>query len=323
MTAIMITFIGTHFIIVQPEMEDWLMYRLSEKEWLTYRNKNKDRARLLIACPDQVGIVAAVSHFLFSQGANIVQSDQYSTHPENGCFFMRVEFDVLDLEERYEELKERFQETATSFGMTWSLVEAKKRKRVAIFVSKEEHCLLELLWQWKSGMLHADIEMVISNHPDLREVVESFQIPFHHVPVSRERKQEVEAEQVALLQQNIDIIVLARYMQILSPRFLQEYPQRIINIHHSFLPAFVGAKPYEQAYQRGVKLIGATAHYVTEELDAGPIIEQDVQRVTHQNDTEELKQIGRQVERTVLARAVRWHLEDRVLVFQNKTIVFP
>nr|WP_239565451.1 formyltetrahydrofolate deformylase [Brevibacillus fulvus] len=290
---------------------------------MAYRTKNKDRGRMLIACPDQPGIVAAVSQFLFSQGANIVQSDQYTTDPETGNFFMRVEFDVVDLEERIEELRRRFATVANDFGMDWSIIEAKRRKRMAIFVSKEDHCLLELLWQWKSGQLHADIAMVISNHTDLQELVEPFQIPFYHVPVSKERKEQAEAEQLALTSGKVDVIVLARYMQILSPRFLQDYPQQIINIHHSFLPAFVGAKPYEQAYKRGVKLIGATAHYVTEELDAGPIIEQDVQRVTHQHDAEDLKQLGRQIERTVLARAVGWHLQDKVLVYQNKTIVFP
>jgi formyltetrahydrofolate deformylase len=299
------------------------MHRLSEREWMAYRQKNKDRARMLISCPDRAGIVAAVSRFLFEQGANIVHSDQYTTDPETGRFFMRIEFDAVHLEERLEAIRESFRPVAESFQMTWSLVEAKKRKKMAIFVSKEDHCLLELLWLWKSGALHTDIEMVISNHPDMRETVESFGIPYHHVPVTKERKEAAEAEQLALLDGKVDVIVLARYMQILSPRFLEKYPMRIINIHHSFLPAFVGAKPYEQAYRRGVKLIGATAHYVTEELDAGPIIEQDVQRVTHQEDVEALKQLGRQVERTVLARAVAWHLEDRVLVYGNKTIVFP
>ncbi|MFY0544351.1 formyltetrahydrofolate deformylase [Brevibacillus sp. H7] len=299
------------------------MHRLSEREWLAYRQKNKDRARMLISCPDRAGIVAAVSHILFQQGANIVQSDQYTTDPETGRFFMRIEFDLVNLEERCEELKEAFRPVAESFDMNWSLVEAKKRKKMAIFVSKEDHCLLELLWQWKSGALHTDIEMVISNHPDMRETVESFGIPYHHIPVTKETKAEAEAKQLAVLERGVDVIVLARYMQILSPDFLHAYANRIINIHHSFLPAFVGAKPYEQAYRRGVKLIGATAHYVTEELDAGPIIEQDVQRVSHQEDVEALKQLGRQVERTVLARAVGWHLEDRVLVYENKTIVFP
>ncbi|TGU98149.1 formyltetrahydrofolate deformylase, partial [Mesorhizobium sp. M00.F.Ca.ET.186.01.1.1] len=226
------------------------------------------------------------------------------------------------LEERFEAIKAEFGQVAESFSMDWSLVEANKRKKVALFVSKEDHCLLELLWRWKSGELHADISVVVSNHPDMQETVESFGIPYRCIPVTKDNKPQAEQEQLEAAE-GVDLIVLARYMQILSPRFLTDYAMRIINIHHSFLPAFVGAKPYEQAYRRGVKLIGATAHYVTEELDAGPIIEQDVQRVSHQEDVEALKQLGRQVERTVLARAVRWHLEDRVLVYGNKTIVFP
>lgn len=298
------------------------MHRLSEREWLAYKQKNKDRARMLISCEDRAGIVAAVSNFLFAQGANIVQSDQYTTDPETGRFFMRIEFDLVNLADRLESLKDAFWPVAENYGMEWSLVEAKKRKKVAIFVSKEDHCLLELLWRWKSGELHADISVVVSNHPDMKETVESFGIPYRHIPVTKENKARAEEEQLAAAQ-DVDLIILARYMQILSPRFLDDYAMRIINIHHSFLPAFVGAKPYEQAYRRGVKLIGATAHYVTEELDAGPIIEQDVQRVSHQEDVETLKQLGRQVERTVLARAVGWHLEDRVLVYGNKTIVFP
>ncbi|MDR4998273.1 formyltetrahydrofolate deformylase [Brevibacillus sp. FSL K6-0770] len=298
------------------------MHLLSERDWLAYREKNKDRARMLISCPDRAGIVAAVSNFLFQQGANIVQSDQYTTDPETGRFFMRIEFDLINLEERFEAIKAEFSQVAESFSMDWSLVEANKRKKVALFVSKEDHCLLELLWRWKSGELHADISVVVSNHPDMQETVESFGIPYRCIPVMKDNKPQAEQEQLEAAE-GVDLIVLARYMQILSPRFLTDYAMRIINIHHSFLPAFVGAKPYEQAYRRGVKLIGATAHYVTEELDAGPIIEQDVQRVSHQEDVEALKQLGRQVERTVLARAVRWHLEDRVLVYGNKTIVFP
>lgn len=299
------------------------MERLSDRDWLAYQEKNKNRGRMLITCPDQPGIVSAVSQFLFSHGANIAESDQYSSDPQGGRFFMRIEFDLPELEWKLAELQQQFGEIADRFQMDWAIGEAKKRKRIAIFVSKEDHCLLELLWQWKSGMLYADIELVVSNHPDLREMVESFGIPYHHIPVSKENKQEAEQQQLALVQGKVDLIVLARYMQILSPTFLREYPNSIINIHHSFLPAFVGAKPYEQAYRRGVKLIGATAHYVTEELDAGPIIEQDVQRVTHRHDVEALKQIGRQIERTVLARAVGWHLEDRILVYENKTVVFP
>lgn len=299
------------------------MHRLIDREWEMYQKKHKDRARMLIACPDQPGIVAAVTRFLAERGANIAQSDQYSTDPEGGRFFMRIEFDIPDLANRFTSLQEEFEEIAQSFQMSWRIVEASKRKRLAIFVSREDHCLLELLWQYNSGALHADIAMVISNHPDLKETVESFDIPYYHVPVSKDTKEEAEKKQIELVEGKADLIILARYMQILTPYFLKDYANKIINIHHSFLPAFVGAKPYERAYERGVKLIGATAHYVTEELDAGPIIEQDVQRVTHRYDVDALKQIGRQIERTTLARAVAWHVEDRVLVYNNKTVVFP
>ncbi|MFM1653185.1 formyltetrahydrofolate deformylase [Brevibacillus sp. B_LB10_24] len=298
------------------------MSQLSDSRRRAYQEKQKDHARMLITCPDRPGIVYAVSQFLAENGANISQSDQYSTDPEGGRFFMRIEFDLPNLEERCEELKRSFQPIANRFQMDWTLVEARRLKRIAIFVSKEDHCLLELLWQWQSGALHADIAMVVSNHPDMRETVEALGIPYHVISVTSETKAEAERRQMELMK-DIDLIVLARYMQILSPQFLRDYPQRIINIHHSFLPAFVGAKPYDQAYKRGVKLIGATAHYVTEELDAGPIIEQDVQRVTHRDDVEALKMKGRQIERTVLAQAVTWHLEDRVLVYDNKTVVFP
>ncbi|WP_139492725.1 formyltetrahydrofolate deformylase [Brevibacillus dissolubilis] len=299
------------------------MQRLSEREWQAYQEKHKDRGRLLISCPDQPGIVAAVSKFLSEHGANITQSDQFSTDPEGGRFFMRIEFDVPGLGECCSRLRESFRPVAEEFNMEWQIVEASKRKRMVIFVSKMEHCLLELLWQYNSGALIADIPMVISNHPDLKETVESFGIPYHHIPVTKETKAEAEQKQIELVKGNADVIVLARYMQVLSSQFLIDFPNQIINIHHSFLPAFVGAKPYERAYERGVKLTGATAHYVTEELDAGPIIEQDVERVTHRQDLDQQKQTGKLVERNVLARAVKWHLEDRVLVHGNKTIVFP
>ncbi|MGC5328109.1 formyltetrahydrofolate deformylase [Brevibacillus sp. SYSU BS000544] len=299
------------------------MQRFINQEWEMHQQKHKDRARMLVACPDQPGIVAAITRFLYEHGANIAQSDQYSTDPEGGRFFMRIEFDIPDLANCCGSLREKFLPIANQFQMDWRIVEANRRKRMAIFVSKEDHCLLELLWQYNSGALYADIAAVVSNHEDMRSTVESFDIPYYHIPVTKENKAEAEKQQLEVISGQVDLIVLARYMQILSPRFLVDYPNQIINIHHSFLPAFVGAKPYEQAYNRGVKLIGATAHYVTEELDAGPIIEQGVQRVTHRNDVEELKQIGRQVERTVLARAVTWHVEDRVLVYNNKTVVFP
>lgn len=284
--------------------------------------RNRDRARMLISCPDRPGIVAAVSAFLAKHEANIVQSDQYTMHPAGGLFFIRIEFDLEQLADKLAGLEEDFAAVAEPFSMTWRITEASRRKRLAIFVSKEDHCLLELLWQWRSGDLDADIELVVSNHPDMRETVESFGIPYHHVPVTVETKAEAERRQLELVDGKVDAIVLARYMQIVSPYFLKHYADRIINIHHSFLPAFVGGKPYAQAYDRGVKIIGATAHYVTAELDGGPIIEQDVQRVSHRHSVDDLKRIGRHIERTVLARAVSWHVEDRVLVHENKTVVF-
>lgn len=285
-------------------------------------NRLTNLGRMLISCPDQPGIIAAVSDFLFRQGANIVHSDQHTTDPQGGAFFMRVEFDLPQLVERAPQMQRDFEVVAHRFGMNWRIACAEKVKRMALLVSKEDHCLLELLWQWKAQELRGEIAMVVSNHETLRETVESYGIPFYHVPARRENRDEAEAAQLELIAGKVDLVVLARYMQILTPNFIARYPNRIINIHHSFLPAFVGAKPYAQAYQRGVKLIGATAHYVTEELDAGPIIEQDVQRVDHRSGVEDLKRIGRHIERTVLARAVRWHLEDRVLVHDNKTVVF-
>ncbi|MCD1259468.1 formyltetrahydrofolate deformylase [Paenibacillus athensensis] len=281
-----------------------------------------NRARMLISCPDQPGIVAAVSQFLFECGANIVQSDQYTMDPEGGMFFIRIEFDLPELEERLEGLKRDFGVVADRFRMAWSLSQASYKKRLAIFVSKEDHCLLELLWHWRAGDLNADIAMVVSNHPDMRELVEPFGIPYHYIPVTAETKQEAERRQLEVVGEDVDTIILARYMQIVSPSFIERYANRIINIHHSFLPAFVGGKPYAQAHNRGVKIIGATAHYVTDELDGGPIIEQDVQRVSHRDNVEDLKRIGRHIERIVLARAVAWHVEDRIIVHNNKTVVF-
>lgn len=294
----------------------------------TYQHKpaqlpdKRNRARMLISCPDRPGIVASVSHFLYEHGANIVQSDQYSMDPGGGMFFIRFEFDLNDLDTELPVLQEDFARVADRFEMKWHTFRASRKKRLAVFVSKEDHCLLELLWQWQAGDLEADIAMVISNHPDMRGLVESFGIPYHHIPVTAETKAEAEKQQLEVVSDKADLIVLARYMQIISPKFIEQFPNRIINIHHSFLPAFVGGKPYAQAYQRGVKIIGATAHYVTEELDGGPIIEQDVQRVSHRDNVDNLKRIGRTIERVVLARAVKWHIEDRVLVHQNKTVVF-
>jgi len=287
-----------------------------------YMQVNRNRARLLISCPDQPGIVASVSRFLYEHGANIITSDQHSTDPRGGTFFMRIEFDLPELDRREEELKRNFAEIARYYQMEWKLTLASRLKRMAIFVSREDHCLLELLWQWRAGDFVSDIAMVISNHPDLRDIVEQWNIPFHHIPVDRDNKPAAERRQFELMEGAVDLVVLARYMQILSPEFVAKYRNNIINIHHSFLPAFVGAKPYERAYERGVKLIGATSHYVTEDLDEGPIIEQDVHRVDHSHNAADLKRVGRYVERTVLARAVKWHLEDRIIVHGNKTVVF-
>lgn len=285
------------------------------------QNSTKDRVRLLISCPDRPGIVASVSQFLYEHGGNIVQSDQHTTDPENGMFFMRIEADFH--RSNSEGIEQAFSDIARKFDMDWRVEHAGQKKRLAIFVSKEDHCLLELLWQWKSGNLDVEMAFVASNHPTLRETVEEMSIPFYHFPVTADNKREVERAQQDLIRKyGVDLIVLARYMQILTPQFTAAFPNRIINIHHSFLPAFVGANPYARAYERGVKLIGATAHYVTDELDEGPIIEQDVQRVNHRDQVEDLKQIGKYIERVVLARAVRWHIEDRILTYENKTIVF-
>ncbi|HIW34879.1 MAG TPA: formyltetrahydrofolate deformylase [Candidatus Paenibacillus intestinavium] len=290
---------------------------------LNTSNRNfENRARMLIACPDRPGIVATVSQFLHEHGANIVQSDQFTMNPEGGMFFIRFEFDLNNLEQELPIIVEDFNRVADRFEMKWSTFRASRKKRLAIFVSKEDHCLMEILWQWKSGDLDADISMVVSNHLDMKEQVESFGIPYYHVPVTPDTKAEVERKHIELVSGQADLIVLARYMQIIPSKFIEEFPNRIINIHHSFLPAFIGGSPYAQAYKRGVKIIGATAHYVTEELDGGPIIEQDVQRVTHRDTVDHLKRIGRTIEKVVLARAIKWHLEDRVLVHHNKTVVF-
>jgi formyltetrahydrofolate deformylase len=285
-------------------------------------DRYRDLGRLLVVCPDRPGIVAAVTQFLHQHGANITESQQYSTDPFGGTFFLRIQFYLADLAAAVDRLREMFTPVATAFAMQWRIGQASTVKRVAIFASRADHALQEILWRNRAGDLHADIRMVISNHPDLYQVAAAWGVPYHHIPVTGQTRPDAERAQLDLLRGNTDLIVLARYMQILSPEFLAQYPNRIINIHHGFLPAFVGANPYQGAHDRGVKLIGATAHYATEELDAGPIIEQDVARVDHRHDVAELRRIGRQVERDVLYRAVLWHLEDRVLVHGNKTIVF-
>ena len=284
---------------------------------------DRDLGRLVVTCPDRPGIVAAISRVLYEQGANIVHADQHSTAQGSGQFYLRVELRLPDLEARAPALEAALRPVAGAFEMAWRLAFASRPKRLAIFVSRAEHALLELLWAERAGDLRAELALVISNHPTHEETVTRAGIPYFHVPIDRARKAEAEERELRLLEEyRVDAVVLARYMQVLSPAFLERYPARIINIHHSFLPAFVGANPYAAAHERGVKLIGATAHYVTEELDAGPIIEQDLQRVDHRHTVDDLRRLGRYIERVVLARAVAWHVEDRVLLDGNKTIVF-
>ena len=279
-------------------------------------------ARLVVACPDRHGIIATVSQCLAGLGANIIASDQHSTDAEGGRFFLRMEFHLEGLGGKLDEVERALAPVAGQYEMDWRLALAHERKRVALFASRYDHCLLDLLWRWRRGELPMDVVAVVSNHPDLEPDVRTFGVDYHHVPVSPETKAGAEARQLDLLAGKVDLVVLARYMQVLSPDFLRRIGAPVINIHHSFLPAFAGANPYDRARERGVKLIGATAHYATEELDDGPIIEQDVARVTHRSTAGELALIGQDIERVVLARAVSWHLDDRVLVDGRRTVVF-
>lgn len=299
------------------------MHTYTEEKIQAYQKDNENRARLLIRCPDQPGIVATVSQFLYEHGANIVTSDQYTLDPEGGQFFMRIEFECPGLMDKKADLEKDFTPIAEKFDMHYDIMYVHELKNVAIFASKEPHCLLELLWEWESGDLMANIAVVVSNHEVVRAIVESRGIPFHYIPANKDIRTQAEAQQKEILKQyDVDLVILARYMQILTPDFVKEYKNQIINIHHSFLPAFIGANPYERAFNRGVKMIGATSHYVTDDLDEGPIIEQDIGRVDHRDDVAAMKKIGQAIERSVLARAVKWHLEDRIIVHGNKTIVF-
>jgi formyltetrahydrofolate deformylase len=282
----------------------------------------KNSAILLIACPDQKGVVAAISDFVFRHNGNILHADEHADEASN-LFLMRVEFDPADFDIDRKDFAEHFSPLATKFEMTWRLAQSSHRQKTVILVSRYDHCLVDLLYRHKSGELACEIPLIISNHPDNREIAEFYRIPYVTIPVPQDGKRPAEEKILSLLRQHApDFIVLARYMQILSPDFVSEYPQRIINIHHSFLPAFIGAKPYQQAFARGVKLIGATSHYVTEVLDDGPIIEQDVIRISHRDSLPDLVQKGRDLEKVVLSRAVRWHLENRILLYGNKTVVF-
>lgn len=282
----------------------------------------KKTAILLISCPDQKGLVASIANFLYQHNANILHADQHQDSELN-LFLMRVEWDLDGFELDIEEFDRFFAPIAEKFQMTWKLAQSGHRPRMAIFVSRYDHCLADLLYRHQSGELACDIPLILSNHTDTQWLAEAYKIPFQHIPVEKDGKLEAEKDQLAILRHHhVDLIVLARYMQVLSADFIKHYPNRIINIHHSFLPAFHGAKPYHRAFERGVKLIGATSHYVTEILDDGPIIEQDVNRISHRDELDNLIQKGRDLEKMVLSRAVRWHIESRILLYANKTVIF-
>jgi len=280
-----------------------------------------DTAILLVTCPDRPGLVAALAQVLHGHGANILDADQH-TDSLAGQFFQRIRFDCSELRTDRISLEQGIAEVAERFGMRWR-VDHGETKRMAIFVSKVDHCLWDLLLRHRAGELVCEIAAIVSNHSELEPIAAQFGVPYHIFPITPENKAEQEGRELELLHSlDVRLVVLARYMQVLSGAFIEAFPGRIINIHHSFLPAFVGSRPYHQAFQRGVKLIGATAHYATTELDEGPIIEQDVVRTSHRDSVRDLIRKGRDLERTVLARAVRWDLEDRVAVYANKTVVF-
>jgi len=282
----------------------------------------KNSAILLVQCPDRKGLDATIAEFIYRYDGNILHFEQHQVGEER-YYLARVEWDLEGFRLDLKDFDDAFGPIAHKFGMNWVIRMGNCRPRVALFVSKYDHCLVDLLYRQRNGELVCDFAAMISNHMDAKRHAEFYGVPFHHIPVTKESKPQAEAQQIALLRENeIDLVVLARYMQVLSNDFIVRYPQPIINIHHSFLPAFVGAKPHHQAYERGVKLIGATAHYVTEVLDDGPIIEQGVARITHKDSLEDLVEKGRDLEKMVLSRAVRWHIENRILLYNNKTIIF-
>ena len=277
---------------------------------------------LLIDCPDRKGIVAAVAEFLYRHNANILHADQHQD-AQRGLFLMRVEWDLDGFALGLDECACQFAPVAERFEMRWRVERSDRRHRVALFVSKYDHCLVDLLYRHQSGELACAVPLIVSNHPDAGRWAAFYGVPFFHVPVEAGRKAEAEARQLALLEEHrVDLIVLARYMQVLSADFVARWPQRIINVHHSFLPSFSGARPYHRAFERGVKLIGATSHYATADLDEGPIIEQDVMRISHRDGLDDLLQKGRDLEKVVLSRAVRWHIDHRILVYDRKTVIF-
>jgi formyltetrahydrofolate deformylase len=286
---------------------------------ISQRNRS---AVLLISCPDRKGLVAVISDFVFRHDGNILHADEHRDE-QTGLFLMRVEFDPSGMDVGLDELAGQFAKLAARYEMRWRLAKGTRRPRMGILVSQYDHCLADLLYRHKAGELDCDIPLVISNHTDAGRLAGFYGAEFVHIPVTRETKLAVEQRQIAMLrEQECDLVVLARYMQILSPAFVAAFPHQIINIHHSFLPAFIGARPYHQAFERGVKLIGATSHYVTEVLDDGPIIEQAVVRISHRDSVQDLVQKGRDLEKVVLSRAVGWHLENRVLLYGKKTVVF-
>jgi formyltetrahydrofolate deformylase len=282
----------------------------------------REKAILLVECPDQKGLDAAIADFIFRHDGNILHFEQHQAGEER-FYLARVEWDLNGFALKLEDFPREFAAIADKFSMHWRLAVSTHRPRVAIFVSKFDHCLVDLLYRQRNGELACEIALIISNHPDAKRHADFHGIAYHHIPVTKENKPEAEARELALLRENnIDLIVLARYMQVLSGDFIARYPQQIINIHHSFLPAFIGGKPHQQAYDSGVKLVGATAHYVTAILDEGPIIEQGVTRITHRDGLEDLVEKGRDLEKVVLSRAVRWHIENRILLYANKTVIF-
>jgi len=285
--------------------------------------KEKETAILLISCPDRKGILSEVTTFIFKNNGNIIRADQHIDY-QKSIFFARIEWDLTEFFIPKDEIKEAFSPIAKKFQMDYTIRFNTEIQNVAIFVSKYDHCLYDLLYRFKSNELKGGkVKLIISNHEDLRPIAQMYNIPYYYFPKTKENKLEVEKKEIQLIKkEKIDLIILARYMQILSPQFVNEFKNKIINIHHSFLPAFVGAKPYHRAYERGVKIIGATSHYVTEEVDQGPIIEQDVVRITHRDTIQDMIRKGRDLEKIVLARAVRWHLEHKILVYDNKTVIF-
>ena len=285
-------------------------------------SESKTTAILLLSCPDRIGLVSRLSHFVFERGGNILDLDEHVDIDEK-IFFVRMAWDMFNFSIKQDDLIDAFTPLAKEFKANWTIQFEQSKRKMGIFVSKYDHCLREILWRYSMNEFDVEIPVIISNHPDLEQLAKHYKIPYRVFPITKETKSEIEKEEIRLLRElDIDTVVLARYMQILSSDFVKAFPSKIINIHHSFLPAFIGGNPYKQAYQRGVKIIGATSHYVTEDLDEGPIIEQDIIRISHKDTIKDLIRKGRDLERLVLARALRFHLEHRILAYGKKTIIF-